>query len=98
MLAAAGLAGADGSLALPTRMAAVNTLLDACPRMASATASGPTEVVVIEPDLFFLLCRDDSDFADAVMHLLARRLRVALSALDRLTGGGRPDLKVIAGG
>ncbi len=31
LLAAAGLAGADGSLALPTRMAAVNTLLDACP-------------------------------------------------------------------
>ena len=31
LLAAAGLAGSDGSLALPTRMAGVNTLLDACP-------------------------------------------------------------------
>ncbi len=31
VLAAAGLAGADGSLALPTRMAGVNALLDACP-------------------------------------------------------------------
>jgi sphinganine-1-phosphate aldolase len=31
LLAAAGLAGDDGSLALPARMAGVNTLLDACP-------------------------------------------------------------------
>jgi sphinganine-1-phosphate aldolase len=31
LLAAAGLAGADGSLALPHRMAGVNALLDACP-------------------------------------------------------------------
>ena len=31
LLAAAGLAGADGSLALPERMAPVNALLDACP-------------------------------------------------------------------
>ena len=31
VLAAAGLAGADGSLALPTRMAGVNALLDPCP-------------------------------------------------------------------
>jgi glutamate/tyrosine decarboxylase-like PLP-dependent enzyme len=31
LLVAAGLAGSDGSLALPTRMAAVNALLDACP-------------------------------------------------------------------
>ena len=31
LLAAAGLAGDDGSLALPRRMAPVNALLDACP-------------------------------------------------------------------
>jgi sphinganine-1-phosphate aldolase len=31
LLAAAGLSGADGSLALPERMAPVNALLDACP-------------------------------------------------------------------
>ena len=31
ILGAAGLAGADGSLALPSRMAGVNALLDACP-------------------------------------------------------------------
>ena len=31
LLGAAGLAGADGSLALPERMAPVNALLDACP-------------------------------------------------------------------
>ncbi len=31
LLAAAGLAGSDGTLALPTRMATVNALLDACP-------------------------------------------------------------------
>ena len=31
LLAAAGLAGDDGALALPTRMAPVNALLDACP-------------------------------------------------------------------
>jgi CRP-like cAMP-binding protein len=75
-----------------------DSLIDASPRMATATATGPTEVVVIEPDLFFLLCRDDSDFSDAVMRLMARRLRATLSALDRVTGDGRPDLRVIAGG
>ena len=31
LLAAAGLAGDDGRLALPTRMAPVNALLDLCP-------------------------------------------------------------------
>ena len=31
LLAAAGLAGSDGALALPDRMAPVNALLDACP-------------------------------------------------------------------
>ena len=31
LLAAAGLAGSDGTLALPRRMAPVNALLDACP-------------------------------------------------------------------
>jgi sphinganine-1-phosphate aldolase len=31
LLAAAGLAGSDGALALPRRMAPVNALLDACP-------------------------------------------------------------------
>ncbi len=31
LLTAAGLAGSDGTLALPTRMATVNALLDACP-------------------------------------------------------------------
>jgi hypothetical protein len=31
LLAAAGLAGSDGGLALPRRMAPVNALLDACP-------------------------------------------------------------------
>ena len=46
---------------------------------------------------FFLLCRDDSDFSDAVMRLMARRLRATLSALDRVTGDGRPDLRVMRG-
>jgi hypothetical protein len=32
LLTAAGLAGSDGTLALPRRMAPVNALLDACPR------------------------------------------------------------------
>jgi CRP-like cAMP-binding protein len=90
--------GAPLEVVRPGEIFGEASLLDACPRMASATASGPTEVVVIEPDLFFLLCRDDSDFADAVMRLLSRRLRAALSALDRFTGDSRPDLRVIAGG
>ena len=74
------------------------SLLDACPRMASATASGPTEIREIDRELFLLLCRDDSDFADAVMRLMARRLRATVRALDRLTDDSRPDLRVIAGG
>ncbi len=74
------------------------SLIDDGPRMASATASGPTEVRIIDRDLFLLLCRDDSDFADAVMRLMARRLRATVRALDRVTGDSRPDLRVIAGG
>ena len=74
------------------------SLLDDGPRMASAVASGPTELVTIEPGLFRLLVRDDTEFMDAVMRLMVRRLRAATSALDRVKDDSRPALRVIAGG
>ena len=74
------------------------SLVDHGPRMASAIASGPTEVRVIDRALFEVLVRDDCDFMNAVMRLMVRRLRATVSALDRVTGDSRPDLRVIAGG
>lgn len=74
------------------------SLIDGGLRGASAVAEGPTELRTIDRALFDVLVRDDSDFALAVARLLARRLRAAVGALDRLTGDSRPDLRVIAGG
>ena len=75
-----------------------DSLLDDGPRMASATAFGPTEIREIDRALFEVLIRDDSDFMSAMLHLMVRRLRATVLALDRGAGDGRPDLKVIAGG
>ena len=74
------------------------SLIDEGPRMASAFASGSTEVRMIDRSLFAVLARDDSDFTAAVMRLMARRLRAAVRTLDRVTGDSRPELRVIAGG
>jgi CRP-like cAMP-binding protein len=76
-------------------------LIDSGPRSAAAVAVGPTEVMAIDRQLFDVLIRDDPDFALVIMQLLARRLRAAVSALDRVIGRPdrpRPELKVIAGG
>jgi CRP-like cAMP-binding protein len=74
------------------------SLIDEGPRITSAFASGPTEVRVIDRAMFTVLARDDSDFAATVARLMARRLRAAVRALDRVTGDARPDLRVISGG
>jgi len=76
-------------------------LIDNGSRCAAAVAVGPTEVIAIDRALFEALIRDDPDFALAIMNLLTRRLRAAVSALDRATGTPprrRPELRVIAGG
>jgi CRP/FNR family transcriptional regulator, cyclic AMP receptor protein len=73
-------------------------LIDHGPRDISAQAMGPTEVVAIDRALFDALVRDDPEFADTILHLLARRLRAAARALDRTSGRPRPELRVIAGG
>ncbi|MBN9023842.1 MAG: Crp/Fnr family transcriptional regulator [Rhizobiales bacterium] len=75
------------------------SLIDGGPRLASAVAAGPTEVRAIDGGLFRVLVRDDSDFTDAVMRLMVRRLRATTSALATVeTGASRPALRVIAGG
>ena len=74
------------------------SLLDNGPRCCAAVAVGPTEVMAIDRRLFDVLVRDDADFALAIMQLMARRLRAAITALDRATGDGRPELRLIAGG
>ena len=73
-------------------------LIDSGPREMSAQAMGPTELVAIDRALFEALVRDDPDFVDTILQLLARRLRAASRALDRTSGRPRPDLRVIAGG
>jgi len=90
--------GAPVAILEPGEIFGEASLVDDGPRMASATASGPTEVRVIDRALFGILMRDDSDFMDAVLRLMVRRLRATTSALDRVTGDGRPELRVIAGG
>ncbi|HET7716311.1 MAG TPA: cyclic nucleotide-binding domain-containing protein [Bauldia sp.] len=73
-------------------------LIDDAPRSTAAVAVGPTEVMAIDRPLFDVLLQDDPDFALVIMRLLARRLRAAISALDRAMGRPRPELRVIAGG
>lgn len=73
-------------------------LLDDGPRCSAAVAVGPTEVMAIDRALFDVLIRDDPDFAVTVLRLMARRLRAAMTELDRATGRSRPELRVIAGG
>lgn len=57
-------------------------LVDEGPRSASAVAVGPTEAAVIDRETFHRLVRNDPDFALAVMHEMARRLR-AMNAMQR---------------
>ena len=73
-------------------------LLDGGPRCTGAVAVGATEVLAIERDLFEVLVRDDPDFAMTLLRLTARRLRAAMTKLDRATGPRGPQLRLIAGG
>lgn len=59
-------------------------LIDGDTHSASAVAVGPVELLAIDRDLFDALIRDDYEFALAVMHLLARRLRAAVAMLKPL--------------
>ena len=50
-------------------------LIDEGPRSAAALAAEPSEVVVIDRDLFAVLVREEPGFALTVMRTLAARLR-----------------------
>ena len=50
-------------------------LIDEGPRSAAAISAEPSEIVVINRDLFVALVREEPSFALAVMRVLARRLR-----------------------
>ncbi|CAN5146713.1 hypothetical protein BH10PSE9_BH10PSE9_10970 [soil metagenome] len=59
------------------------SLLDGAPRVAVAVAVGPVEVVAIDRPLFTALLRDDPEFALAIVHRLARRLRATTAMFER---------------
>ena len=50
-------------------------LLDPAPRSAQATAMSDTRVLRLDADPFYELIADHSDVAQAIMQVLARRLR-----------------------
>ena len=58
-------------------------LIDDGPRTASAVALSEIELIPISRSLFLLLIRDDPDFARAVIGLMTRRVRTAMSLLER---------------
>jgi CRP/FNR family transcriptional regulator, cyclic AMP receptor protein len=57
-------------------------LIDDEARSASAVAVEPTDLAVIDQEAFNLLVREKPDFALAVMHMMARRIRL-MNALQR---------------
>jgi CRP-like cAMP-binding protein len=61
-------------------------LIDKEPRTASAVALGEVELIPIDRPLFQVLVRDDPDFAQTIINLLARRLRAAMNLLEREPG------------
>jgi CRP-like cAMP-binding protein len=63
-------------------------LIDNEARTASAVAVGEVEIIPIDRSLFAALIRDDPDFAQTIVHLMARRLRAAMDLLER--HGERP--------
>jgi CRP-like cAMP-binding protein len=61
-------------------------LIDKESRTASAVALGEVELIPIDRPLFQVLVRDDPDFAQTIINLLARRLRAAMNLLERQPG------------
>jgi CRP/FNR family transcriptional regulator, cyclic AMP receptor protein len=63
------------------------SLLESLPRSATARASGPTKLLVIQPGGFLLKIRRDPTFAFEMLQTLSRRIRVTndnlLKALNR---------------
>ena len=68
-------------------------LIDNGPRTASAVALSELELIPISRSLFLLLIRDDPEFAGAVIGLMTRRIRAAMSLLER-----QPLPRVVASG
>ena len=61
-------------------------LIDKEARTASAIALGEVELIPIDRPMFQVLVRDDPDFAQTIINLLARRLRAAMNLLERQPG------------
>jgi CRP-like cAMP-binding protein len=61
-------------------------VIDKESRTASAVALGEVELIPIDRPLFQVLVRDDPDFAQTIINLLARRLRAAMNLLERQPG------------
>ena len=53
------------------------------PHLVTAVAVGDLELLPIDHDMFAVLVRDDEDFAQTVMRLLARRLRATSEMFER---------------
>ncbi len=83
-----------GSVALSQRGRPVETIgpgeifgeasmITGAPHLDTAVAVGGVELLPIDPDLFDVLVRDDEDFAQTVMRLLARRLSATAEMFER---------------
>jgi len=61
-------------------------LIDGGPRIATAVANEPVELVPIDRPLFESLVRDDHEFARTILRLMARRHRVTIEMFERCVG------------
>ncbi len=59
------------------------SLIVGSPQLDTAIAVGDVELLPIDRPLFDVLMRDDEDFAQIVMRLLARRLRATAEMFER---------------
>jgi len=62
------------------------SLITGTARLNTAVAVGDVELLPIGPELFDVLMRDDEDFAQTVIQLLARRLHATAEMFERCVG------------
>lgn len=59
------------------------SVITGAPRLNAAIAVGDVELLPIGHELFGVLVRDDEDFAQTIIQLLARRLRATTEMFER---------------
>jgi CRP/FNR family cyclic AMP-dependent transcriptional regulator len=70
-------------------------LLESLPRTATATARGPTRLVVLQPGGFLLKIRRDPTFGFELLQQLSGRLRKANERLESMVHEGDPESSAV---